>query len=280
MPELLVADAGLLAENPLWDEESKTLAWTDIDNGLLLAWSADSNSKSTRIYHGPQVGGFTRQRDGSLLLFRVEDIAVLNADGTVRSVARCADPGSIRFNDVVADPLGRVFAGTIGQTPDSGGVFRIDYDGSIHKVIGSTGISNGMGFSPDRRTMYWTCSTTARIWAYDYDVGSGRLGARRCIQEPPADGALPDGLTVDAEGCLWSARWDGSCVVRMDPTGRIMTTIPMPTRNVTSLTFGGPDLRDLFITSAADAAHPHGALHRVRAAGQGVSEFRSAIVTS
>ena len=147
-----------LGENPLWDSHDETLYWTDVLQGRLHRYDS-IHQRFEVIYEGEKVGGFTLQIDGSLLLFRVEDIAVLCRDGRVDVLQSFYDSGSERFNDVIADPEGRVFAGTIGKTPTSGGLFRLDPDGSMTLFFRGSGVANGIGFSSDLRTFYWTCST-------------------------------------------------------------------------------------------------------------------------
>jgi D-xylonolactonase len=265
---LLVPSRCNLGEGPFWDEARQTLLWTDIDAGELFSWHQPTG-ETRRIYQGDPVGGFTLEVDGALALFRVRDIARLELETgnlTVRPFS--SDEGMKRFNDVTADFHGRVFAGTIGKDTESGGLHRFDPDGSSRLLFRGTGVANGMGFSPDGRTFYWTCSTTGKIFAFDYEPSTGALSRRRVFFAcGPGEGA-PDGLCVDRKGFVWSARWDGSCVVRHDPVGsRIVEKIAVPAPFVTSCCFGGPESRDLFITTARqgekDPASPAGGVFTV-----------------
>lgn len=243
---------GKLSENPLWDHETQTFYWTDIDNRRIYA--CDWADKTPRCIHegDQQVGGFTIQEDGSLLLFRERDIALLHKDGQLEPLHLFSHEGSRRFNDVIADPMGRVFAGTIGHTPESGGLFRIERDGNITQVAGGTGCSNGMVFSPDQKFLYWTCSTRRKIFRFPYNASTGSLGEPTVIfQAEEADG-IPDGLASDCEGNLYSIRWGahdyGMCV--MDPEGKILHKHKTPAKASTSLCFCGKDLTDAALTAA------------------------------
>jgi sugar lactone lactonase YvrE len=254
---LLVSTRNQLGENPLWDAARRTLFWTDITAGELHAWD-EATGEARKIYSGPMVGGFTLEADGALLLFRVSDLARLDpASGECRSLRPFKDGGTQRFNDVMADPAGRVYAGTIGRDAHSGGLFRFDPDGSVHPLFRGTGCSNGMGLSPDGKTFYWTCSTTNRIFAFDYDAATGALARRRefHVADKEEEGTC-DGLCVDAEGHLWSARWDGHRLRRHAPDGRVVAEISVPASRVTSCCFGGPDFKTLFITSARGETDP------------------------
>ena len=204
------------------------------------------------------VGGFTLEADGMLLLFRVNDLARFNpANGDCQPVRKFTDPGMQRFNDVMADPAGRVYAGTIGKDKESGGLFRFDPDGGSKLLFRGTGCSDRMGLSPDGRTFYWTCSTTNRIFAFDYDPASGELANRRVFYAATADDeGTCDGLCVDAEGHLWSARWDGHRLRRHAPDGQVVAEISVPASRVTSCCFGGDKLQTLYITSARGETDP------------------------
>jgi len=280
MPDvtLLIPAKSSLGENPLWDEAKRTFYWTDIDAGEVHAWS-EATRKAQRIYSGPKVGGFTLEHDGALALFRVNDIVRLGDDGECTRAIPFQDEGSERFNDVTADPRGRVFAGTIGLNKTSGGVFRYDPDGTSRLLFRGTGVSNGMGFSPDRKTFYWTCSTTMRIFAFDYVEETGEISRQRLIHQAQQTDDIPDGMCMDANGGFWSARWDGRRIVHHQPDGTPDREIIITTLRPTSCCFAGKNFDQLFVTSArlsdevdSDVA---GGVFRVTGAGMGRPVMRS-----
>jgi sugar lactone lactonase YvrE len=276
----LLNDHCELGENPLWNADDGCLYWTDITGGRVHRIQL-GNGRHEVMYRGVPVGGFSFQANGDLLLFRVKDLALLKPDGRVEVLKEFSDDGAARFNDVIADPEGRVFAGTIGRTNTSGGLYRVDRDGTITLLFRGTGVSNGMGFSPDLRTFYWTCSTRRRIYAFDYDRGSGALTGERVFYQAAEAEGFPDGMTVDGDGNIWSARWDGFVVVKHAPDGRVLETHPIPVAKVSSLCFGGPAFDELFVTTAggvpgSDTAD--GSIYRWRAGATGAPEFRSRIL--
>jgi len=154
-----------------------------------------------------------------------------------------------RFNDGKVDPGGRFWVGTLGDD-DQSCLYRLDPDGELHTMETGIQISNGLGWSPDRKTMYYTDSPLRVIYAYDYDLGSGSITNRRDFVSVPIDEGFPDGLAVDSDGFIWSAHWDGWRISRYDPEGNIERVVYLPVQRPTSCTFGGPDLDQLFITSA------------------------------
>jgi sugar lactone lactonase YvrE len=270
-----------LGENPLWHPEKGCLLWTDITGGRIHRFNLDSGWSEV-IYHGPMVGGFTLQENGDILLFRENDIACLGPGGIVESIHDFDDDGATRFNDVIADPEGRVFAGTIGRTDKSGGLYRMDCDGRLTLLFRGTGVSNGMGFSPDLKTFYWTCSTRRCIFAYDYDRTSGALHDERIFYRATPDEGIPDGMTVDNRGHVWSARWDGFAVVHHAPDGSVVDRFTFPVAKVSSLCFGGPE-RDAFFVTTAGGMHggssEDGSVYRLSLGVQGPAEFRSRIAS-
>lgn len=266
-------------ENPLWDAARECVYWTDIPNGRLFRHDL-ATARHEQIYSGPPVGGFTLQADGSLLLFRVSDIAVLPWGGAARTVIEFQDRTMERFNDVIADPEGRVFAGTIDRDDANGGLYRVDVDGTISQVCAGTGTSNGCGFSPDLHRLYWTDSTNKRIFRFDYDRATGALTNRTLIYQAADDEGTPDGMAVDAEGNLWSARWGGGCVVKHAPDGAVLEKIALPVRTVSSLCFGGRGLDAMYVTTAdgkPDSDSLDGALFRIEGSVLGAAEFCSRI---
>jgi len=269
-----------IGENPYWDATARQVYWTDISVGRIFAFDTVRGYRQV-LYSGPPVGGFTQQSDGKLLLFRLNDIALLWPDEHVESVIKFRADGMERFNDVIADPEGRVFAGTIGACAGEGGLYRVDRDGSITKLIGGTQCSNGMGFSPQLDRFYWTCTTRNQIWEFDYCGKTGNLSGGRVICQVPLGGGLADGLTVDLEGNLWSARWDGGRVVQHAPTGQVLREYEFPVRRVSSVCFGGEQLDTLFVTTAGGTEASNtdeGALFQLRVEASGRPEFKSRIL--
>jgi sugar lactone lactonase YvrE len=246
-------------ENPLWHAAEGCIYWEDIETGRLFRANPETG-EHTCFFQGDRVGGFTFQTDGSLLLFEVDRIARLAPSGERRVLREGLDAGMSRFNDVIADPEGRVFAGTIGKDDQQGGLFRIDLDGSFHVLWRGTGCANGMGFTPDGRGLYWTCSTTRRIYLADYDRATGALTSRRIFYAASPDEGIPDGLTVDARGHVWSARWDGQAVYHLDSSARVLDRVALPVAKVSSITFGGPGLDEAFVTTAGGTGGLEGGL--------------------
>lgn len=246
---ILVDREFVLGENPLWDERRAVLLWTNIDAGELWRWDAETG-RAERFYEGPRVGGFTIQDDGRLLLFREDDVALMGDDGRVEPIVRFEDPGCERFNDVFAAPDGSVFAGAVGRTETSGGLFHLSRDGVFRNLFRDSKFPNGMAITPDRRTLFYTCSTSGTIARFDLDPDSASITNRTIIHRSGAGQGIPDGLTIDTDESLWSARWGAGKVLKLSTGGDVLSEIPIPTRNVSSVAFGGPDRRTLFITSA------------------------------
>lgn len=171
-------------------------------------------------------------------------------------ITRMADPESgvlgNRFNDGKVDRAGRLWAGTIDDkcVRDSGSLYRLNLDGSVHRMASGFICSNGLGWSPDNTTLYFTDSMARTIWAYEFDLRSGTIGERRVFARLAASDGVPDGLTVDSEGYVWSAIWDGWRLIRYSPNGSIEREVTMPVQRPSSCMFGGPELNILYVTSA------------------------------
>jgi D-xylono/L-arabinono-1,4-lactonase len=281
-PERVADTNCALGEGPLWHPDERRLYWTDITGGALYRYTPADGSYE-RCYQGDQVGGFTIQADGSLLLFMERGAIKVWRDGRLETVVEhIPDERDTRFNDVAADPAGRVFCGTMATETRRGRLYRLDTDGSLHVVLESVGISNGIGFTPAQDGMYYTDSADGKIYRFDYDLATGEVSNRRVFAGVPADAGVPDGLTVDGEGGVWSARWDGSCAVRYTPDGKVVQQIVFPAKKVSSVTFGGADWGDLYVTTAggdqrATEGDGAGALFCVRPGVKGLAEYRSRI---
>jgi len=286
--ELLVDLPCEIAECPTWHPEERRLYWTDIPAGRMYFWDAVSR-RHELCYEDRPVGGMTLQRNGELLLFRDKgNVVAFRAGKILRTViASIPELERTRFNDVIADPCGRVFAGSLSFDQQTNGrLYRIDCDASYTVVSEGHATPNGMGFSPHCDVLYFTDSRRRVIYRFCYDKCSGALGQQEvfhCV----SDEQLPllgrsDGMTVDAEGNIWSARYEGGQVLKISPRGEVLESWPIPVRNVTSLTFGGDNYTELFVTTAGgphrDAQQPlAGALFRLRPGVRGRAEFRSAV---
>lgn len=278
----LVNEHCATGENPYWNPDDGCVYWTDIPNGKLFRYDPATGAHRT-IYHDAPVGGFTLQADGNWLLFRVHDIALLTPDGQVTVLLPFQDETAKRFNDVIADPEGRVYAGTMGATPEVGGLYRVDLDGTITKLFAGTGTANGMGFTPDLQFFYWTDSTAKRLYRFRYDRATGDLTGRTVFYQADPSEGTPDGLAVDTGGAVWSARHRGGTIRKHAPDdGRIVETITMPVKRVTSLFLGGPGRDIAFVTSAGggepESIEADGTLYQITGLGAtGLEEFRSRI---
>lgn len=284
-PELIADYACVVGEGPLWHPDERCVYWLDIERGRMFRYDPADGSHRI-VYEGRPVGGITLQTDGSLLMFMADGAINIWREGRLTPIIdEIADERGGRFNDVIADPAGRVFCGTmpIGERP--GRLYRLDPDGTLALVQKAVGLPNGMGFTPDRRQMYHTDTPNGRIYRSDYDPATGKLSNQQVFVQLPKEGGSPDGMTVDAEGYVWSAAWGGACLRRFAPDGTQVVQIPFPAGNVSSVTFGGDDYCDMYVTTAggdnkAANGPGAGALFRLRLGVQGVPEFRSQIIPS
>ena len=296
--ELLCDYECLVGEGPVWHDTEQCVYWVDIYRGTLYRYDPATGEHGEVFRSDRYLGGFTIQEDGSFVLF-LQDGAIHHWDKekVTPLFQRIATPHKedIRFNDVSADPAGRVFAGLTALMPTADkrrSLYRLDPDGSLRAVVDGLGCSNGIGFTPDHQKMYLTDSSDRVIWLYDYDVATGKLGSRAPFVVVPEGGdeGVPDGMTVDADGYVWSARWGGHKLVRHAPSGAAVAEIRFPVERVSSVIFGGADFTDLYVTTARgvsgtadepvvdDPHRPAGALYRVKVGHlgiRGVAEPRS-----
>lgn len=274
-----------IAEAPLWHPEERRLYWVDAPAGRLFRLDPGSGAYEL-AYAGEPIGGLCLRSDGALLLFQARGAIRMWRRGHVRTLLEeIPEERATSFNDVIAAPGGRVLAGVMavrgpyGEVMRAGRLYRIERDLSRTLVLEGPTVPNGMGFAPGCATLYFSDSRAHEISRFDYDRSTGALTGRRCFVRTRAGEGRPDGLTVDDEGHVWSASWDGGCVVRYRPDGTEARRIPLPVRKVSSLAFGGDGYSDLFITTAGggtNAEHPlAGAIFHIRPGVRGVPEFRS-----
>jgi sugar lactone lactonase YvrE len=242
----------ILGEGPVWCDTEQALYWVDIRGQTLQHWHVASADYRVWTMPAP-IGSFAlRARRGAVVALKT-GLAYFDLDTeALRPIIDPeADRPETRFNDGKCDRYGRFWAGTMddaGESEPVGALYRLDPDGSLHKMRDQVIVSNGLGWSPDNRTMYYTDSSRQTIYAYDFELDTGRISGERVFARDTV--GFPDGLTVDADGCVWSAKWDGWKVVRYRPDGSIAQEIEMPVQRPTSCIFGGPDLQDLYVTTA------------------------------
>jgi len=253
--KVLVDIRALVGEGALWDEQAQVFYWVDILSNALYVY--DPATGENRHYDiGQHVGTVVLRQSGGVMLALANGFASYDlASGQLTFIADPEShlPGN-RFNDGKCDPGGRFWAGTMAYTNQStqGSLYRLDPDMSVHKMLGSIGISNGIVWTADKRTMYYIDSTAGTVRAFDYDNASGDISNERVIVSVPKEMGLPDGMAIDADGNLWVAHYGGGCVRCWNPhTGQVIDQIDLPARNITSCAFGGEKLETLFITSAA-----------------------------
>ncbi|MHB0878071.1 MAG: SMP-30/gluconolactonase/LRE family protein [Anaerolineae bacterium] len=281
-PEIVADYSCQIGENPLWHPGEQRLYWTDITAGKVF-WYEPATGKHQVAYEGEMVGGFTVQADGALLLFMARGAVAIWRQGVFTTVIdEIAEERQSRFNDVIADVEGRVFCGTMPTPERLGRLYRLDTDGSLHLLLEDIGTSNGLGFTPDGRQLYYTDSPNRVIYLFDYDRASGDISNRRVFATAAEGDGLPDGMTVDAEGYVWSARWGGSCLVRYDPAGNEVQRFHFPAKKVSSAIFAGLDYSDIYVTTACQDGREiegpgAGALFRLRTGVRGVPEFVSRV---
>lgn len=280
-PELIADYPCETGEGPTWHADEGRLYWVDIPNGAMYRYEPGTDTHAP-VLENHVTGGITVQSDGSLLLFGAGGAVDRWDGGDVERIATLDPAADTRFNDVMADTEGRVFCGTMPTESRLGALYRLDRDGTFTRVVETADIPNGMGFSPDRETLYFTVTEENVIYAFDYDRETGALSNRRVLVDTTDETGVPDGLTVDADGDIWSARWNGGALVRHAPTGAERERIDFPVRKVSSAAFGGPSLDRLYVTTAGGDGRPDegplaGSLFRCSPDVAGTPAFRSRI---
>lgn len=245
----------VLGEGPVWDPRIDTLYWVDIAAGAVFVHPVGSHPP-TRIEVGAQVGCIGLTDDPQVLIAALRTgwhLLDLPTGGLTFLSDAEADRPACRYNDGAVDPAGRFWTGSLEDSEKLplGRLYRLNPDGAHTTVDEGFYCSNGMDWSPDGRWMYFADSRADVIFRYAFDVDSGAAVDRQVFVDTAAIAGIPDGLRVDAAGGVWCAFWDGAQVIRFDPDGAVTEKLPLPVARPTSLVFGGPDLRTMFITTAS-----------------------------
>jgi sugar lactone lactonase YvrE len=267
----LVLDARAdLGEGPVWDARTRELLWVDIMVGLVHRYDpATGNDIAVDV--GQPVGCVVPRARGGWVLGLQAGFATAN--GRAELLARLdSERPDLRMNDGAVDSRGRFWAGTmqLDFEPGAGALYRLDTDGSLHTMLTGVTISNGIGWSPDDTLMYYVDTPTRRIDVFDWDADGGAIANRRPLVELEPGAGDPDGLVVDAEGCVWVALWNGAAVRRYGPDGTLLGSVSVPARRVTKAAFGGPALDDLYVTSALGKEPHSGGVFRARPGVRGL----------
>lgn len=268
-------------EGPVWDARKRTLYWVDMLAGDVL--SMEYEGKVVRQRVGAVAAAVRPRRSGGLVIAVERGFALLDSGATEpRMVAEIWQDPTMRMNDGGCDPQGRFYCGSMAYDAavGRGSLYRLDPDCSVDVVLDGLSISNGIVWNAAGDTVYYIDTPTQRVDAFDFDPEKATFSNRRPVVHIPADHGGPDGMTLDAEGCLWVALWQGGAVHRYTPDGQLDAVIELPATKVTACAFGGPDLDDLYITTSRmdipeGAEPPAGALFRARPGvrGRPVGEF-------
>jgi sugar lactone lactonase YvrE len=295
--EIIADDGNRCGEGPLWDDRDRALYWTDITGRCFYRYLRHQD-RHERLSDNFEVGGFSLQQDGGFLVTNSHGIWFWRPGEAATLLATEAEGQECVMNDCSADPEGRVYSGSFhldgnGQSAPSF-LFRIDTDGSVHVADEGISFSNGLAFSPGEEFLYFADSAGRCIYRYDWRRRDGQLSNRRVFARIDRAEGLPDGLAVDADGFVWCAHWFGGCLTRYDPDGYRERRIEMPASQTSSLTFGGSELDEIYVTTAAQpnalvlAPVGHdpscvfngGPLYRFRCGIRGQLKYRSSIAHS
>ena len=265
-------------EGVIWDAAAGLVRWVDMFAGDVLSMPPGSGT-ATRIHVGTVAAAIRPRSAGGLVIAVERGFALLDAGAAqVRFLGELwADP-DVRMNDGACDPQGRFYCGSMAydESPRRGSLFRLDKDGTTSTVLRGVTISNGLAWKADGSGAYYIDSATRGVDWLDFDPDEGLLLNRRRVVTVAPEWGVPDGMTLDGEGCLWVAMWAGDAVRRFTPEGHLDDEIRVPAHQVTSCAFGGPDLDELYVTTSrvglgADDDPGAGLLYRCRPGVRGLA---------
>jgi sugar lactone lactonase YvrE len=263
LPKRVSAPVATLGEGPIWDGEAQALYWVDIPASLVHRMDSGGSVTTWEVSQPPGTI-IPRARGGLVVAARDGFMAMDEVTGELAMLAAVEqDRPETRMNDGACDRAGRFYAGTMAadESPGLGTLYRLDPNLQVTALATGLGISNGIGWSPDERLMYYIDSQVHRVDVFDYDPATGEIDGRRPFAAVGDGDVVPDGLTVDSDGGVWVAVWGGYAILHHDPEGQVIETVDLPAAaRVSSCVFGGPDLDRLYITTAAGPGESAGAL--------------------
>lgn len=252
--EVAVDHRCLLGEGPIWDSVNSRILWVDIENGEIHQFfTKDKIHKVFKV--GQMIGAISLSTSGLLVAALQHGFFRINLETEI--MYPILDPEAAfsenRFNDGKCDPAGRFWAGTMSvkNEANAGKLYMLVENLTVSVKINEVTCSNGLAWSLDHKTFYYIDTGTQQVVAYDYDITTATIKNKRSIIKIAAEEGYPDGMTIDNEGMLWVALWGGGKLKRYNPnTGELLHQIELPASQVTSCTFGGENLEDLYITTA------------------------------
>jgi len=257
---VLAQDHNLCGEAPVWDGLSNSLYWSDCVGLKFFRYDWLTKEREL-VKEGVEVNGCALNEAGGFVITNNSGVWLWDGSGSPQLVVSEVSGAKCQLNDCIADPRGRLISGSWFYDPKIkpepvAKLFCVDTDGRGRVLDEGFYLSNGLGFSPDNKTLYFADSVARCVFAYDYSVVAGAVCNRRVFVKLPNDAGIPDGLTVDAEGFVWLAEWYGSRILRYDPDGKVERQVSTPAKQTSSLIFGGPGMTDMFITSAGEKSEP------------------------
>jgi sugar lactone lactonase YvrE len=254
-PKVLLECNCLLGEGPIWDSTSNILSWVDIVKGTIHEYSLTSKVHSI-IPVNDMVGAIAHCENGAYLAALKEGLAYIDRESY--DINFLTNPEkhlpNNRFNDGKCDSSGRFWIGSmsLNEEPNAGALYSLDTSLQVVKEIGEVTISNGMAWTADAKIMYYIDTPTRQVCAFDFNIVTAKLSNKRIVITIPEEEGYPDGMTIDREGKLWIAHWGGWQISRWNPeNGKKLKGFKLPVSKITSCTFGGKDLSNLYITSAS-----------------------------
>lgn len=285
MEAQLVVDAkALLGEGPHWDEREQQLYWVDIIGKQLHVYKENTGIGKTYSFE-QMVSSVVPAIDGGLLITLQDGIYLFDPESETLCLVASVEPELTRnrLNDAKCDPTGRLWAGTMSMDDEreKGSLYVLEPSGLLRAAASNISCSNGLAWNEALSRMYYIDTPTGCVDSFEWDKESGHISNRRTVVRFPESVGMPDGMTIDEEGMLWVAHWGGSCVSRWNPeTGKQIGEVTVPALYVTSCTFGGPAMDELYITTARLSAGEQedyplaGGLFVVRAGVRGMTGSR------
>ncbi len=286
--EMVGGHKALLGEGPSWDRANRLLYWVDISGNKVHLYEPETG-EDRQISMPGFVSSIVSRRSGGCVVTLQHGFYTLDLESSRLSLLAEVETGlnHNRFNDGKCDVTGRFWAGTMNMNKDSpsGALYSLLEDHTVRKQLSNVKISNGLGWSPDNKTMFYIDTPTLKVSGFDYDSKRGTISNRRTVVDFSTQKGRPDGMAVDEEGMIWVAHWGGSMVSRWNPsTGKLLERLALPVSQVTSCCFAGEKLDELYITTAGEGLDPEvlskephsGTLFRARVGVRGLPTFEFA----